>query len=333
MTRKTRSRYLISALLLCLATPAMADEVWLVLPFRSRGVDLLAIETFGDLLRDQLRQHLKARIASVADPVACADAICARNAGSAAQAELVTFGSVNALGSKLIVSLTVVDSKKNLIVGNQKITVDRIEDLEAASTRIAKALAQGSDTEKSAELGTITHKDVAPPKRREGIRGVTVCVGAIVPIDEGYANMGPGVLIDLGYWYETKSFALHPRVGVRFDADPGPGLYVEMPIDFNANYIFGLGDIAPYIGAGAGLRMIWEERPATVTVGSVMPAVAEKELQDFGVGFGASGRLGLMFLRTYTMRLNLAAEYNVAFVPVNNRKLHQSLTFNLGAIF
>jgi hypothetical protein len=333
MKTRIRTQMIMAALLICTTTPAMADDTWLVLPLRSRGVDTLAVETFADLLRDQIRLQLKARIVNIPNPIACADAICARNSGSATNANLVGFGSVNALGSKLIVSLTVVDSKKNTIAGTQKITVDRVEDLEAASVRIAKALAQGGDTEDAAELGTITRKEIQPPKRREGIRGVTVRVGAIVPLDDGYANMGAGVLVDLGYWYETKSIALHPRVGVRFDADPGPGLYVEMPIDFNVNYIFGLGDLAPYIGAGAGLRMIWEERPATVTVGSVMPAVAEKDLQDFGVGFGASGRVGMMFLRTYTMRLNLAAEYNVAVVPVNNRKLHQSLTFNLGAIF
>jgi hypothetical protein len=295
----------------------------------TRSVDQDAADTFRELLRDELSVRTGSFFKMV--DTACQDLPCALEAGQSSDADVVVFGSLSALGSKLIVSVTVADVSGKKAASTQKITLDRLEDLDQASTRVASAITQGTTTEKTAELGTVVHEEVAPDRRREGQRGLGLRVGGLAPLGDGYGT--PGVVMDMTYWFETRNFAIEPRLGLRFSADDGDNSFFEMPMDLGAYYILGKGDFAPFIGGGGGLRWMSESRSETVRTGDVIITESTQRMDDSAFGFGVFARAGVLLFRTYTMRVALTADYNVTFVKLNGNSAPQSFTGGIGVYF
>jgi hypothetical protein len=295
-------------------------------------VDPGAAETFRELLQGELTARTGA--AFVQPERACADVPCAVEVGGQSKAQVVVFGSLNALGQKLIVSTTVVDAVNGRVASNQKIAVDRLEDLDKAAVRIAEAITLGTNTDETAALGTIVHEEVKPDVRREGARGLGLRVGALLPLGASYANSDPGAVIDFTYWYETRNFAIEPRLGLRFSADDDNGnSFFELPMDIGAYYILGDGDFAPFIGGGGGLRWVSETVQETVLVGSVITTEHQAATDDSAFGFGAFARAGVLLLRTYTVRLALNFDYNVTFVELHDSPTPQSFTAGISVYF
>ena len=315
-----------------LVSPASAQgESWTVLPLNARGVDEGVAETFRDLLQNELSTRNGA--AFIAGGQKCQDAPCAVASGAKLGTGVAVFGSMNALGVKIIVAVTVVDVNTGQILSNQKMTVDQIEDLDAAATRIAEAIVTGSTTKETAELGTITEQESRPERRRKGQSGLGLRVGGVAPLTDGYADGVPGVLIEASYWYETSSFAIEPRIGARFSADNDGGSYFELPMDVGAYYIFGQSDFAPFVGGGGGLRLFSERLEQDITLGNVITTTHTDIQNDSAFGFGVHARAGVLLFRTFTMRVAITADYNISFVEVNGRANPQSLTAGIGVYF
>jgi hypothetical protein len=323
---------LAAGLALCVGASSAWADTWGILPTQGRGVDEGAAETFRELLQGELGNRTGASFVYLEQ--ACRDVPCALEAGRSGKADVVVLSSLNTLGQKIIATTTVVRVSDGEVSSTQKIAVDRLEDLDSAAERIAAAITTGSSTDETAQLGNITHEEVKPELRREGQSGLGLRVGALLPLADGYGGAGPGVAIDASYWYETSGFAIEPRFGVRFTADPEePNSYFEMPIDVGAYYIMGKGDFAPFFGGGGGLRFLAESRVATVRTGTVITTESETELDDSAFGFGLFGRAGLLLFRTYTLRLGLTADYNVTFVDLNGKTNPQSFTAGIAVFF
>jgi hypothetical protein len=246
---------------------------------------------------------------------------------------VVVFGSISALGSNIIVSVTVAEVGTGEVVSNQTMTVDRVEDLGRASVRIAEAIMEGTTTKETAKLGTITAEEVEPARRRKGQSGAGVRFGGLAPLTDGFADGAPGVALDFSYWYETNSFAIEPRFGLRFSADDDNGSFFDMPIDVGAYYILTESDFAPFVGGGAGLRFMKEKRSDLITLGSVVEMTNENIVEDEQFGFSAFARAGLLLFRTYTMRLAISIDYNITFVKLNGAANPQSITSGIAVYF
>lgn len=305
---------------------------WTVMPMTSRGVEPSTAEIFRDLLQGELSARNGAAFKRGGE--GCADVPCAVAEGQKLDVGVAVFGALNALGEKIIVTVTVVDVASGQVVSNQKIKVNQIEDLDAAAERIASAIVGGTDTDETAALGNITEQEVKPARRREGQRGFGLRVGGLVPLSDGYADGVGGVLIDTSYWYETNQFAIEPRIGFRFAAaEDERGSYLEIPMDLGAYYLLTRSDFAPFIGGGAGLRYISETRSDVVTTGTVIVTESRRELEDSVFGFGAFARAGLLLFRTYTLRVAVTADYNITFAELNGVSNPQSFTMGLGVYF
>lgn len=322
---------LLTTALLAPSAARAADATWAVLPLAARGVDPGAAEIFRDLLQSELSSRTGDQF--IMGIRVCADVPCAKAAGDRLGAEVVTFGAISQLGADLIVTVTAVDVATGTIRSSQKITVDRLEDLDDAAERIAAALVSGSTTDSTARLGNITAAEVQPDRRREGEGGLGIRVGALSPIKDGYADGLPGALIDVSYWYETPRFAIEPRVGVRFDASGQPGSYTEIPMDLGAYYLLGTGDLAAFVGGGAGLRYSADRRKRTFTTGDVLVASHDAMNAESAYGLGVFGRVGALLFRTYSLRVALSVDYNVTFVTLNDVLYPQSITAGIGAYF
>ncbi|MEL6343926.1 MAG: hypothetical protein AAFV53_12405 [Myxococcota bacterium] len=318
-----------------LSSTALAQPLqpgrWAVLPLTNRGVDADAVAVFRDVLESELSASTNAAFVSL--PRTCGDVPCAIDAGQDAGARYVAFGALGRLGQEIVVNVTIVDSIEERVFSRQRITVDRLEDLDAAAERVSMAVIRDTTTEETAQLGNITIEESRPAVRREGTGGLGLRVGGLVPIEDGYADGLPGAVIDLSYWYEASTFAIEPRLGFRFDASGALGSYLEIPMDLGAYTILGRGDFAPYLGGGAGLRYITDQRNRTFVTGDVIVTTHETISRESAFGFGLFGRAGVLLFRTYTMRVALNVDYNVTFVNINGITNPRSVTAGLGVFF
>lgn len=326
-----------TVLLIALAAPlaplaASAADTWTVLPFKTRGLeDPAAAETFRELFKNEL--GARNGVAFAESEQVCADAPCAQAAGAAVQARVAVYGHLSTLGTKIIVTVTVVDVATGQPTASQRMTVDRVEDLEAASVRMASAIVEGKNTEQTAELGAITQNESQPDKRREGASGMGLRLGGVSPIGDAW-KAGFGIFLDLSYWYEARNFAIEPRVGFYGNASDSEGDdYFSMPIDIGAYYILGREDFAPFIGGGGGIHYVRETRVRKTVVGTVTPETSQKSVEESAWGAGAFGRAGVMLFRTYTVRMNLAVEYQATFVDLHDAGAAQNITFGVGVVF
>jgi hypothetical protein len=319
---------------LMLVAPAEARQRWTVFAVDSQGVDQAAANTFRNLLISEITRRLGADMVAPPATDCSLSAPCLQSGGRAVGAEFSVKASLGALGRKVIVNVLVVDVARGTTATSQRMTINRVEELDLVATRIATAIASGKSAQQTAQLGTITSNEVNPDRRKKPARGISFRLGTIVPFGDGYADaVGGGVAIDLSYWFETRHFAIEPRVGVRFDAVRGDEGYVEVPIDIGGFYLFSRGNISPFIGGGAGIRYIWDSRKADLSVGSTIPSRATKIVEDSAWGFGAYGRVGIMFMRMYTVRLAVSGEYNITVATVNGKKNPQSFSGGLSIIF
>jgi hypothetical protein len=327
--RWLRMALLVGAVALLAPSAARAERRWVLLDFGVHGLPQDTAASFRGLLRLELGNRLGASVSEGGGP--CADAACAL-AAAPAGAELVIYGSLHGLGSKIIIHVSAAE-RAGGEPRHHKMTALRIEDLDSVAARIAAAIATGASTDATAALGNITAAETQPDRRIRGTRGFSVRAGGMTPLRGAYAETGAGVLFDLSYWFEARDLAVEPRVGVRFDAVHGGGRFWEVPIDAGVFYIYSRASVAPFIGGGLGVHYIHESRPTTFVIGDVLPAVSNKILEDATWGFAAYGRVGLMLLRTYEMRVSLTADYNIIWATVNGTSNPQSLTFGMAVIF
>ncbi len=334
MVRKTLAVFLLGLSLVCgLVGSANAQERWAVLPFTGHGLEAHVRGTFSDLLQGELASRQSVAFIDIAVETDCSDSVCAQVAGQAGGADVTLYGSLNTLGSEIVIAVTVVDVNSGEVVSSQRMTINRVEDLDTAAIRIAEAIVTGGSVEDTIELGTVTEHDAQPDIRREGDNGFGFRLGGITPLGDGYGTAPSGILFDLSFWYETRHFALEPRVGTRFSvSDDQDGSYFEVPIEIGAYYILGMSDIAGFFGGGASARYIAESRPVMLRTGSFITSELDTVLDDSSWGFGLSGRVGVLLLRTYSVRLAISVDYNLTFIELNGVSNPQSLTFGVGII-
>jgi hypothetical protein len=159
-------------------------------------------------------------------------------------------------------------------------------------------------------------------------------VGGVAPLDDHpMADLGMGMALDIGVWIEGAAFAIEPRIGMRFDAATGDNSsYFAMPMDVGAFFAPDLGDVSPFLGAGAGLRYASESRSRDVELGSAVTTEHRGVLEDRGVGFGAYGRAGIVFLRTKKTHLIVHGDYDVAFIELTNQNYTKNFLFGLAVV-
>lgn len=328
-------RWFVRALVCCALLPSIAHATdgWLVLPMAARGVDPMAAQTFRDLLETELGRAARLRFVGPSQAAVCSNATCASSRGSALGARFAAYGVLGRLGEKIVATVTVIRVAGGGVWSSQRMTVDRIEDLEAVAERMAKAILAGGSTDTNAALGAITHKEARKDVRREADDGLVVRVGSHLPFLGGVTHGGVGVGADIGFWYEATDFSIEPRFGARFSVGDGDGAYADIVADATANWILTRSDVAPFVGLGGGLRYIWAQRAVTRTSGTIIQTTSQGTESDRAFGFGLTARAGLLLFRTYTMRMMIHADYGVAFVNPLDDGFPQSFTVGVGVIF
>lgn len=322
------------ALLACMvvSTVASAQETWTITRLGG-SVDTATTDTFTQLLKTELSARTGAGFTS--SDIVCEDVPCARAAAAKANSGVALYGNLGTLGSKTVVTVTMVDVETGEVINTQRMAVDRVEDLDAVASRMAEAFVRGTSTDETAELGNVTAEEAKPDRRRDAEHSLGLRLGGIVPLgDAGFADQTGGVALDLTYWYEARNFAIAPRLGFRFSADPDDeDSFFEMPFDIGAYYILGSSDFAPFVGGGAGLRYMSQRTVEGRQVGGVIATTHESTVSDSAFGFGSFARAGILLGRTYTVRVAVTADYNIAFLELNGEANPQSFTAGVSVFF
>ena len=313
-----------------LVQPAAAQEKWIITDFAARGVDAPTAATFHDLLRDEIQARNGATFGAVA--VVCEDAECARRAGADTGASAAVQGSLNRLGQKLIVSVSVVALPSGQVTFSQRMSVDRVEELDLAAKRLAEAMVRGGTVEDSAELGTITHQEATAPTRRDTRIAALLSLQGIGPL-QGYADRQFGAGFAVGVFVETYDFVIEPTVGYRFDSTTNANDFNHVPLEVALAYLFSRSDVAPLLGLGVGLHYLHEDVTVRRSIGSVLRSTSTDVITDSLVGFSVFPRIGCLFLRTYDVSLEVTLDYALTMADFQERSTEQALRLSMNLLF
>lgn len=318
---------------LAFLSPAAANQKpdWVLASLKNRGVDKNAAITFQELMVSELTEATKKTVSL--SKVECAEKACALKIGKDTKAKFVVFGSLSSLGQKIMVTVTAINPSNGKVRATSRLSVDKIEDLESAANRLARAVVHKKSVDQTAELGNITQQEAKPDIRKEGYRGIQLRLQTFQPLGDSLQQQ-LGMRFDVGYWFETRNFAIEPSVGFGGNiSDDEDGTYGVFKFDIAGHYILGRGNIAPYLGIGAGIRHLSEERMVEFEEGDFVTITSRQLKQDQAWGPAIFARSGLLFLRTYKMHLALNIDYELVFLDLHEAQRVHGVLAGLGAIF
>lgn len=285
-------------------------------------------ETFRLLLRGAISDAGQ----DVVEPLTttpCSDVDCADSVRP--DGATIVLGSIRTFGEKIWLETVAIPPRGPSRPA--RITIDRIEDLDVAAQRLADSMVRSVPADDNARLGTVTAEEEMGERRIEGDTGVTFNVGGVFPLDDGLGNLDAGVALDIGLWFETKHFAIEPYFGFRFSANTDERQFFEIPFDIGAYWIPSTAKVSPFIGGGVGVRWLRDARPATITVGDVIKASHDVQLEDSGWAFASFARAGLLIGRTYETRVSVSLRYGASFINLNDAGFPQTVMFGAGVHF
>lgn len=331
-----RTRFL-ALLLLAVAgitPPALAEDLTLVLPLRSIGVSETTVDVVGDLLRGELESRGVAIVplsrlgADVPrGDAACDDPECANAAAATAGAARVVYGSLSRLGEKIILRIRTQWIGETAPDYADQLAAETEEDLDTVVRRVADAIAAGRPNADRATIETVTQQETLEPRRRASQSRFGLRAGFLFPADDSYGDVDRLSYLGLVIIYETPRFLIKstPLVGFAWRGDT-----VEWtPFDLFFARIYGLGDFAPYVGAGLGISALNVDKDYDPydPYSSYQGSQTETTLTaDLGVG--------VLALRTYDFVIDLELRYHYVFAEfenVNGKGAHGlGLRFGIG---
>jgi len=309
---------------------AQAPETWALTAHSGDPADTVLANTVRDLLASDLgsRPNTRATLLSAA----CEDATCTRAAAQAVGGATVALHvSLHRLGQKLIVAASAVDVATGDSRGSQRLTANRVEELDVVTRRLASALVSGTSAEDTAELGNITSNEAEAPKRRSGRFGFGLHLIGIAPI-RGYADQQIGGGVDIGGWFETYDFVIEPRIGIRTDLTREREAFFHVPLELSAAYLFTRDDVSPLLGIGTGLGYAHEEIYVEHEVGEVLVTRTHDRISDSLLTATLFARGGVLVLRTYDVSLLITIDYALTFGEFQERSVEQAVRLSFGVV-
>lgn len=299
-----------------------------VLHLKGVGVSYATTETVASLLASDLINYghtvlnPDAMDDAVGEVLECYQSDCAADAGAVAMVERVIFGSISTLGEKHIVQVSVVNVATREVIWAGSLAAMEPEDLDMVAKRLAKSISEGKTPQETIEVELVTAEEEKEPRRRRVFGTFGVTTGVVAPLG-GYGSAG--ALYNLGWLYRYETTNLVAEVGgyFTFPGDFETGVATEFcPVEFSLLYMLGKKDIAPYFGGGFGFGLL--------TIESDAPYYYTETA--YGMTLNAGG--GIVFLRTYDVRLFLDARYHANFADVpNNPGPHHGFKFSAGVMY
>ena len=299
--------------LLCLIPAFMNAKKIGVLHFKATGVSSTTAQVVTDLLSSELVNYgytvsnPDAMDAAVGEVIKCYEPVCAAEAGFKAKVEQVVYGSVSKLGEKHIVQASVVSVSTQEVIWSGSLSAATAEDLDMVAQRLVKSIAEGKKTGETVEVGAVTEEEEEEPMRRRVFYTTGIKAGALQPLG-GYGESGTMFHFGALFWYETPNLVVELGLYSAFSGNLGDieGTANEFVApELSLLYMFSRQDISPYIGGGIGFGIL-----------SLNPETGFDPEAAYGIALNGGG--GLVFFRTYDIRVLLDVRYRVNLCQVEN---------------
>lgn len=313
----------LTALLLGLLAPGIAlaqtPSRTLVLPLRSVGASDTTVVVIRDLLEGSLEDLGVRTIPSASllsalpeGPGACDDPECAVALGRQHQASQVVYGSISRLGDKFIARINVLRLGETQPFYRDQLTATTEEDLDRVMRRFAEGIAAGRPNSDRATIDSVTQEEARTPARRAVRSGLGFRAGFLFPTGDGYGGQNRLTNLHLAYKYEAQSFQIESTSLLGFSWG---GNNVDWTIlDVAASRIFGTGDLAFYLGAGAGVHSVHVEREFREWHDDWgMPYESRYSRSQSETVPSADLVAGLLAFRTYDFEIVLEVRYHHVF--------------------
>ncbi len=293
------------------------------------GVDPATVMATSQLLRNDLAATGQFLVVEegemqrqLGELARCYDSQCAAELGQLLGADKAVVGSLSRLGEKIIVELRLVDVASAQVEFSDRMASSTVEDLDTVMKRMAKGLASGKTSEKTAEVGMIVDQEIQEPRRRKNFFTVGPKVGYLFVSGDSWGKADRLLCLNWVTWYETPSFFVESQVGWRGQIDEDDGS-IDVPIDFSFFYISGKSDFAPYLGGGIGIHWVTARRE---DVG--LAENQDKLITKDGLALNIGG--GLMSFRTYDFRFVVDLRYTVVFAELGEQNSHSGISLTFG---
>lgn len=240
----------------------------------------------------------------------CGDRECALKAAKISGADEVIYSHLYRLGSNWVFRSSLLNAISGEIF-TQRLTALSIEDMEAATRRMAGALLSRVTVEQAATTDNLTAKESAQtPGRRRSFYSGGMALGYLWPVGSSfsYREKDPRYLNPPQYPLKTNSRLMHftwmNTWELRNDLLLNGELAVEptdmVPIvggDLTINHLFGRSDLSPFLGGGLGLHFVTPDADSTPAKRNSGPTLLVQG--------------GLMLFRTYDIHVLLRGQYRL----------------------
>jgi hypothetical protein len=325
------SRILSRGVVLCLLAYVVSPaKSLLMLPVTGEAENTAELAAVTRLFRDALesRHGELAPVPAVSSSTACGERACALEAGRAANLEngdLVVYSTLHRLGSRLIFTSSIVraDGKKPF---NQRMTVEKIEDMEAVTQRMAEALLEREAPEFAASVDDVTEWERTHERaKRKSPYSMGFAVGYLFPSGGGFNYLeedanNPNSNYTMTDFPQLLRLAWIHSWEFRRDLQLGAEAVWAVPHSFggdlNLTYLLGGGDFAFFFGGGAGLHYVR---------GDADPNFSGR----VNSGPALNGQAGVVLFRTYGLNVKLRGQYLAVF----NADRDQGVVIDVAVMF
>jgi hypothetical protein len=297
---------------------------------QSIGVDQATVLATAQLLRNDLAATGKFSVMeegqverALGTQTRCYDSQCASEFGQQLGVDKAVVGSLSRLGEKIIVELRLVDVASGQVEFSDRLASSTVEDLDTVIKRLAKGLASGKTTEKTAEIGMIVEQEAKEPRRRRNFFTVGGKVGYLFPSGDSWGGTDKLLCLDWVTRYETPDFMVESLVGWRYQVNKENGAY-DVPVEFSFFYLPSKSDFTPYLGGGLGIHWVAAERwDDHDTWGN-----EDDQITNNGLALNIGG--GLMGFRTYDFRFIVDLRYTMVFADLGDQDSHSGISLTFG---
>ncbi len=316
-------------ILLWASTAFSATQKVMIFNFKSVGVPNELITAGNYLLKQDITEKSSFEVIDAnkfSGGSTCYDASCAIPLARANGADRAVTGVMISIGNKIIVESTVFDVHIGTPMLYNSLNSQTPSDLDAVINRLADSIVQNRPVAEVATINNITEQENQSPRRTGVAAFMGLDFGPEVPVGNSY--FGAGTLVNfepLLFSFEVGDHAMlqfKPLLNFSWNnGNSNPSILDWKPLEIGGYYIFGVSDIAPYVGGSVDLHVF----SGNVTINGNSQSI---NYTDFGMSVGG----GVLFFRTSRTRLFVQVNYAPIFDSFGGNGA-QSINFNIGFMF
>ncbi len=290
-----------------------------ILPFSSKGVDEISIQTAESILKLEIERQSSINIIrereinNALQSDICDDIECAVEIGKKVQSDRVFFCKIYPLGSNLILQYYLYDLNENKSVLIEQTKALGLEDLEVVMKRIARSIITETPFSSGAEVGTVVGTETTPFLKKSSSYNFGLTFGYLFPTNGYDSDREKSFTLNAHFDYELPNYAIGLMMGARNG----------FAINLYGHYLFSASDISPYVGTAVGFH--WVSHPTDYDY-VFEPFIEREKKQSHGFELVLSAGFRLFRTQRFTIIANL--EYLITFNDYKDR----AIVFTIGLL-